>query len=406
MKKIVVVGCGLSGFWAAVSSAKLRKELKKEEECEIIAINKNQYHGIRVCYYENNLEHARYNLPDYFKPLNIELVTGEVTSINNSAKIIKYIFKDNVSHQINYDKLILASGSYLKEPKIKGAKYVHNIDTYEAGVRLNNHIKKLPESNIRKGQFTAVVIGGGFTGIEIAAELPKKMKKPALLKGLENEIKVIIVTRSAIGSSLGDTIRPTILDGLNSLDISVIDERTIKSITPFEVELDNGLKLDAQTVVNTTGVVPNILKGFEDNDKDELGRLYVDSNLRVINSADSFAVGDIAAAKVDKNHYSLMTCQHGRPQGRIAGYNAMADLFDHPLIHYSQETYVTVLDMGEWGAIYAEGWDRKVVSIKETAKKTKLIINHERIRPPKNKNITDLLELAAPIIQAVPTKFS
>jgi NADH dehydrogenase len=97
-----------------------------------------------------------------------------------------------------------------------------------------------------------------------------------------------------------------------------------------------------------------------------------------------------------------MSCQHARPQGRIAGHNVVADLLGRPLIDYHQEDYVTVLDLGAWGALYMQGWDRRVVVEGAAAKRTKHEINHRRIYPPAGGDAGQLLAAAAPVIQAVP----
>ena len=97
-----------------------------------------------------------------------------------------------------------------------------------------------------------------------------------------------------------------------------------------------------------------------------------------------------------------MSCQHARPQGRIAGHNVVADLLGRPLIDYRQEAYVTVLDLGAWGALYMQGWDRRIVVEGDAAKRTKHEINHRRIYPPANGDASLLLAAAAPIIQPVP----
>lgn len=89
--------------------------------------------------------------------------------------------------------------------------------------------------------------------------------------------------------------------------------------------------------------------------RDRLGRLQVDDYLRVIGVPAMFAAGDVAAARMDDEHLSVMSCQHGRPMGRYAGCNVINDLFDQPLLALRIPWYVTVLDLGSAGAVYTEG---------------------------------------------------
>ena len=115
---------------------------------------------------------------------------------------------------------------------------------------------------------------------------------------------------------------------------------------------------------------------------DRLGRLPVDDYLRVEGVDGVIAAGDVAAARMDDDHLSVMSCQHGRPMGGYAGYNVIGDLLGAPMPSLRIPWYVTVLDLGPAGAVYTEGWDRKVVSRGDVAKETKRVINGERIYPP------------------------
>jgi NADH dehydrogenase len=105
---------------------------------------------------------------------------------------------------------------------------------------------------------------------------------------------------------------------------------------------------------------------------------------------------------MDDEHLSVMSCQHGRPMGRYAGYNVISDLFGQPMLTLRIPWYVTVLDLGPAGAVYTEGWDRLVVADGAKAKTTKQTINTRRIYPPRNGNRADLLAAAAPELQARP----
>ena len=60
-------------------------------------------------------------------------------------------------------------------------------------------------------------------------------------------------------------------------------------------------------------------------------------------------------------------------------------------------------DLGAWGAVYTEGWDRRVVEEREVAKRTKETINRQRIDPPRSRDRQEILAAAAPVVQKPPT---
>lgn len=129
--------------------------------------------------------------------------------------------------------------------------------------------------------------------------------------------------------------------------------------------------------------------------KDALGRLIVTRDLSIPGYAQQFAVGDEACAQLDDaGNTTLITCQHGRPMGKVAGYNAVSGLLGKPLVDYQQPHYVTILDLGAWGALCTDGWQHEVKLTHEQGKRVKRYINHERITPPHNISREGLFALA------------
>jgi NADH dehydrogenase len=91
--------------------------------------------------------------------------------------------------------------------------------------------------------------------------------------------------------------------------------------------------------------------------------------------------------------------------GRFAGHNAACDLLGLPMLPLRIDWYTTILDLGPWGAVYTQGWDRRVVAQGPAAKRTKEIINRQRIYPPLTRDRRALLDAAAPVVQAPPDLF-
>lgn len=68
--------------------------------------------------------------------------------------------------------------------------------------------------------------------------------------------------------------------------------------------------------------------------------------------------------------------------GRVTRYNAEAELVALPMHPYSKPKFVRCLDLGAWGALYTEGWDKKVCVVRKESKKNKQEINTVWIYPP------------------------
>jgi NADH:ubiquinone reductase (H+-translocating) len=242
-------------------------------------------------------------------------------------------------------------------------------------------------------------VGAGLTGIEVACELPARLRT---VSGAA-PARVVLVDRALqVGSDMGESARPVIREALKALGIETRVGTGIRAIGPSEVTLDSGERISTSTVVWAAGMRANPLTRLISADRDGAGRLTVDAFLRVKGGHGVFAAGDCAWLPIDGTHPSVMSCQHSRPMGRFAGHNAAADLLGLPMLPLRIDDYVTILDLGPWGAVYTEGWDRKVVTAGPAAKSTKREINCVRIYPPASGDRQAILEAAAPVVQRRP----
>jgi NADH dehydrogenase len=243
------------------------------------------------------------------------------------------------------------------------------------------------------------VVGGGLTGVEAATELATRLR--AIAGGEAS--RVILADRAArIGSNMGDGACAVIDEALRALEVETRPGVRIAAIDANGARLASGELIEAATIVWCGGMRAHPLAGLLPGPHDRFGRVEVDRYLRVTAADGVFAAGDAAAALVDGTHVSVMSCQHARPMGRIAGHNVVCDLVGAPMIPIDIGWYVTCLDLGTWGAVYTEGWDRQVAAAGAAAKQTKRTINCARIYPPRSRDAAEILAAAVPVIQAPP----
>ena len=150
------------------------------------------------------------------------------------------------------------------------------------------------------------------------------------------------------------------------------------------ITLSSGERIEAATVIWAAGIRANPSTAQVPGERDNFGRLLVDGCLRVPSVPGVFATGDAARAACDElGNYALMSCQHATRMGAFAGNNAAAELLGVATRPYHQKAYVTCLDLGDAGALFTRGWERKVEMVGDVAKKTKQEINTVWIYPPK-----------------------
>jgi NADH dehydrogenase len=407
MHRILVLGAGFAGLWSAVAAARRLDELgASPDEVEVLVVNRTAWHSIRVRNYEADLDATLVPLADVLDPIGVKHIVAEVTDIYAPERKVACTI-DGASQLLAYDRLVFALGSCLAEPTIPGLEtHAFDVDTFEAATRLNDHIGLLPSRPVSTSQYNVLVVGGGLTGIEVATEMFGKLRAAiahAPASGLAMSPRVILADHQAwIGSDMGENARPVIAEALQDLDVETRPGISVASIDARGATLVTGALIPAATAIWCAGMQADPLTARFPVARDRLGRLPIDANLKIKGMPVEFAAGDVAWLPIDGTHASVMSCQHARPMGRFAGYNVVSDLLSQPMLPLNIDWYVTCLDLGPWGAVYTQGWDRQVAAKGAAAKRTKEIINRQRIYPPRSRNRREILDAAAPVVQTQP----
>jgi NADH dehydrogenase len=396
--RLVIIGAGFAGMYAALSAARLR-DIKgaSPEKLEIALVAQQPTLVVRPRLYEPKPEMLTAPLLDVLKAIDVVYVQGSAETVDTKAREVGIATSGGKRKKLSYDRLVVATGSRLFRPNIPGlAEHGFSVDSLDDAIALDKHLHGLADRPAVNGRDTVVVAGGGFTGIEAATEMPARLRENL---GNDAKPRVIIVERNAaIAPDMGEGARPVIEDALKQLGVETRLGAGVASLDASGVTLSNGEHIETETVIWAAGIRAAPLTAQIPGERDNFGRLMVDRDLRVPGVAGVFATGDAArAACDDAGNYALMSCQHATRMGAFAGNNAAAELLGAPTRPYHQKAYVTCLDLGEAGALFTRGWDRKVEMVGETAKKTKQEINTVWIYPP-------LAERAAALASADPER--
>ena len=281
--RIVVIGGVAGGMSAATRLRRLN------EKAEIIVIEKSGHVSYANCglpYYvggvieeEKDLLlqtpeslHARFRL--------VVRVSTEVLAINPAKKTVAIKnLKNGETAEIDYDKLILSPGASPVIPPIPGIERGMTLRTVEDVEKIASSVGKNPAS--------AVVIGGGFIGVEIAENLVHRKVPTSLVEATD---QVLMPLDPELATLVAKEMRAQGVD--LRLGASVV------KVNPDSVELSNGEILTAEIVILAIGVRPEI--GLAKAAGLEIGArngIRVDEFNRTSNP-DIYAVGD-AAEKID-----------------------------------------------------------------------------------------------------------
>jgi NADH:ubiquinone reductase (H+-translocating) len=382
--RLVIIGAGFAGMYAALSAARLRDiQGVSPKELEIALVAPEPSLVVRPRLYEPKPETLTAPLLDVLKAIDVVYVQGNAETVDTNSRTVQVTSAKGTRKTLSYHRLVVATGSRLFRPNIPGlAEHGFSVDQLDDAIALDKHLHALAERPAKNGRDTVVVAGGGFTGIEAATEMPARLRE---ILGKKSKPRVIIVERNgAIAPDMGEGPRPIIEDALRKVGVETRLGAGVASLDESGATLSSGERIEAETVIWAAGIRAAPLTGQIPAERDNFGRLLVDRDLRVPGVAGLFATGDAArAASDDVGNYALMSCQHATRMGAFAGNNAAAELLGVPTKPYHQKAYVTCLDLGEAGALFTRGWERGVAMVGDVAKKTKQEINTVWIYPPK-----------------------
>ncbi len=297
--RLVIIGAGFAGMYAALSAARLRDiQGVSPEQLEIALVAPEPTLVVRPRLYEPKPETLTAPLLDVLKAIDVNYVQGSAETIDTKSRMVQIATAKGRDKTLSYDRLVVATGSRLFRPNIPGlADHGFSVDSLDDAIALDKHLHGLADGPAINGRDTVVVAGGGFTGIEAATEMPSRLRK---IFGNKAKPRVIIVERNgAIAPDMGEGSRPVIEDALKKLGVETRLGAGVASLDASGVTLSSGEHIETETVIWAAGIRAAPLTAQIPSERDNFGRLLVDRDLRVPGVPGVFATGDAARAACD-----------------------------------------------------------------------------------------------------------
>jgi CoA-disulfide reductase len=313
-KKVLIVG-GVAG--GASSAARLRR---LDETAEIILFERDEYISFANCglpYYIGESIKERDKLlvqtPESMKArFQIDVrINSEVVKVNADTKTVSVISKEKGSYEESYDYLILSPGAKAIRPNIPGIESdrIFTLRNIPDTDRIKAYVDK-------ESVKSAIVIGGGFVGVEMAESLRDRGLTVSLIEAAPHVLApfdydmVVVAEKELEDSGVGLVLN----DGVKSFQ---------EIGSKIEVTLNSNTKLSADLVILAIGVTPDT--GFIKESGIELGsRGHIIVNEKMQTNKDGiYAVGD-AVEVVDyitKLKTAIPLAGPANKQGRIAADN-------------------------------------------------------------------------------------
>ncbi|GAB3580724.1 FAD-dependent oxidoreductase [Leifsonia lichenia] len=374
MPKILIVGGGYAGFYTAW---KLEKQLRKGE-AEVTIVDPLPYMTYQPFLPEvaaGSIEprHAVVAHRRHLTKTNV--VTAKVTYVDHAKKTATIQPPIGDAYEFEYDIVVVTAGAVSRTFPIPGvADQAIGLKTIEEAVAIRDRVltnfdkaANLPAGPERDRLLTFVVVGGGFAGIEVFAEL--RSFASALLKNYpqiafeDTHFHLI----EAMGRIMPEVSLPTshwVIKNLAQRGAEIHLDTQLASAVDGVIELSTGEKFETDLIVWTAGVMANpTIVRHTDLPIEERGRLRVRADLRVGSEdeiiKDAWGAGDVSAVPDltggGVGGFCVPNAQHAVRQGKLLAKNIIADLRGELPRQYFHKNLGAVAGLGLGTGVFQSG---------------------------------------------------
>ena len=292
-----------------------------------------------------------------------KVLLGHVVAVNVQGHTATLRRMDGSDHELAWDRLVLAPGGVTRTFNIPGvAEHGLGLKTLAEAAYLRDHVlRELDNADAaddparRRACCTFVVVGAGYSGTEVAAQMQHVTTRAAAEypRLRAEDLRWVLV-------DLAPRVLPELDRGLGDDAMEVLRRRgvevrlgtTVEEATEGKVRLSDGETIPTHTLVWCTGVTPSPLietLGLPT----ERGRLVVGADLRVPGVPEVFAFGDAAAVPdlTQPGKLTGQTAQHAQRQGKLAARNVAASLGFGKAVDYRHRDLGFVVDLGGFEAV-------------------------------------------------------
>jgi NADH dehydrogenase len=328
-KRVVIIGGGFAGIAAARALRRC--------DAEVVLIDRRNHYIFQPLLYQ--VATAVLAPADIAAPIrqieerqkNLTVMLAEVTAVDLGSRSVSLSYSMSGTKKITFDFLVIAAGmqsSYFGHDEFAryapGLKNLADAETIRTKILNAYELAELTDDEHERARLmTFVLVGGGPTGVELAASMAQMAT--ATLRG--NFRRIDPAKTSIVLIEGGNRILPTFAESLSRAAARRLEKLGVKVLTGTKVDkvdeqgvVAGGQRISSATVLWTAGVTVSPVVRTLGVKTDRAGRLPVDPYLMVQGANDVFAVGDVAALSQDGHPLpgvAQVAIQEGRYVGRL-----------------------------------------------------------------------------------------
>ena len=335
--RVLILGGGFAGVYAAMEIEKL---LGARDDFEIVLVSKQNYFVFHPILPE--VISGTIGITDVVSPLRrmlrrTDIEVREIEAIDLDRKVVRLApgFLPH-SRELRYDHLVVGLGTVTDFRGLRGLpEHALPFKDLTDALALRNHVIRALEeaaierddAELRRQLLTFVIAGGGFSGVEVTAELNDFVRNVArTYRGLDPaEIRVVLVHAT-------DCILPELPESLGRFAEGILRKRGVEvrlsshveAATGTEAILKGGERIPTRTLVSTVPSSPHPLVDALTTLPKERGRIVVDGHLAVAGWPGVWALGDCAVVRNPDGSVNPPTAQHATRQATALAVNLVA----------------------------------------------------------------------------------
>jgi NADH dehydrogenase len=359
--QILIVGCGYVGVYAA---RRLQAKLRRHEADITVADPRSYmtYQPLLSDVAAGSVEPRHVVVPLRQILPGSRVITASVTSVDTSRQNATVAISDDHHETLGYDYLVVCPGSVSKVLPVPGlAAEAIGFTTLGEAIYLRNHVlsqldkaSSTDDARLRDRLLSFVFVGGGYAGVEALGQL-EEMARFAIKRYYGNLAGhhmrwILVEAADRIMPEVSRTLAEYAVEVLRARGITIALETTTESVEGGMIELSEGTRVDAGTLVWTTGISPHPMLDGTDLPRDEQGRVRCLPTLQVADQPNVFAAGDCASvpdlAADDPDATCAPSAQHATRQGRHIATNIVAALRNEPQRDYTHRFAGSVAAIG------------------------------------------------------------
>lgn len=366
MKNIVIVGGGAGGIELATQ---LGQKLGRKQKAHITLVDKNPIHLWKPLLHEiatgvldDNIDDVSYLAQG--KRNSFIFRQGALIDIDRDTKHIiisetrsadgQVVFPQS---RISYDLLVIAIGSECNDFGTPGVKdnciFLDNhIHAKKFRRTMLNHLFRLSSclAKTKPQKISVAIVGGGATGIELAAELFPMVEKLAeygfanISSGLLDV--TVIEASERILPVLPEQLSASIHRKLEHYGVKIMTKTMITKADTQRLYQQNGETINADIMVWAAGVkAPDFLQNIAGLETTRSNQLIVEPTLQTTKDKMIFAIGDCAACPKPQNGFTPPTAQAAHQMAKLCVYNIVAYLNGKPMHQFKYNDKGTIISL-------------------------------------------------------------